>query len=125
MTFEAVISGRTRLYPVVGSPVSQVQAPTAFNPLFAQCSIDAVVFALDHGPALPCLSGEGMHTDKGVALIMQLDRLGYRGDYSFEVFNDDDDPQLPLPVVAQRARTSALWLAEDVLQRSMTPCRAA
>ncbi len=39
------------------------------------------------------------------------------GDYSFEVFNDDYQ-QLPLPVVAERARKSALWLAEDVLRRS-------
>ena len=36
------------------------------------------------------------------------------GDYSFEVFNDDYQ-QLPLDVVAQRARKSALWLREDVL----------
>ena len=47
-----------------------------------------------------------------------LDRLGYRGDYSFEVFNDDYQ-QLPLPVVAERARRAAVWLAEDVLRRSL------
>ena len=47
-----------------------------------------------------------------------LDRLGYRGDYSFEVFNDDYQ-QMPLPMVAQRARASAIWLGEDVLRRSV------
>ena len=40
----------------------------------------------------------------------RLDALGYRGDYSFEVFNDDYS-QMPLPTVAERARRSAIWLA--------------
>ena len=47
----------------------------------------------------------------------RLDRLGCRGDYSFEVFNDDDQ-QMPLPVVDARARRPAVWLGEDVLHRS-------
>ncbi|MEO8537287.1 MAG: sugar phosphate isomerase/epimerase family protein [Betaproteobacteria bacterium] len=60
--------------------------------------------------------GEGVHTTKVVEMVQKLDALGYGGDYSFEVFNDDY-VQLPLPMVAERARTSALWLAEDVLRR--------
>jgi hypothetical protein len=44
--------------------------------------------------------------------------MGYRGDYSFEVFNDDYQ-QLPQPLVAQRAHASALWLSEEVLRRSV------
>ncbi len=60
--------------------------------------------------------GEGVHTPKVVEMVEKLDALGYGGDYSFEVFNDDY-VQLPLPMVAERARTSALWLAEDVLRR--------
>ena len=62
--------------------------------------------------------GEGVHTDELVNLVLKLDRLGYRGDYSFEVFNDDY-VNLPLPMVAERAKRSALWLAEDVLRRSV------
>jgi 4-hydroxyphenylpyruvate dioxygenase len=62
--------------------------------------------------------GEGVHTDQMVDLVLKLDRLGYRGDYSFEVFNDDY-VNLPLPMVAERAKRSALWLAEDVLRRSV------
>ena len=62
--------------------------------------------------------GEGVHTDALVNLVLKLDRLGYRGDYSFEVFNDDY-VNLPLPMVAERAKRSALWLAEDVLRRSV------
>ena len=61
--------------------------------------------------------GEGVHSDALVDLVLRIDRLGYRGDYSFEVFNDDY-LNLPLPVVAERARKSAVWLAEDVLRRS-------
>ncbi|HEU0199307.1 MAG TPA: sugar phosphate isomerase/epimerase family protein [Burkholderiaceae bacterium] len=61
--------------------------------------------------------GEGVHSTQLAELVMRLDSLGYRGDYSFEVFNDDYQA-LPLPVVAQRALRSAVWLAEDVLRRS-------
>jgi sugar phosphate isomerase/epimerase len=62
--------------------------------------------------------GEGVHSEQVAELVMRLDRLGYRGDYSFEVFNDDYQG-IPLPVVAQRARRSAVWLSEDVLHRSL------
>ena len=62
--------------------------------------------------------GEGVHSEQLAELVMRLDRLGYRGDYSFEVFNDDYQ-QMPLPVVAERARRSAVWLGEDVLHRSV------
>jgi sugar phosphate isomerase/epimerase len=61
--------------------------------------------------------GEGVHNEALVDLVLRLNRLGYSGDYSFEVFNDDY-LNLPLPLVAQRARKSATWLAEDVLRRS-------
>jgi 2-keto-myo-inositol isomerase len=62
--------------------------------------------------------GEGVHSDELRGLVVELDRMGYRGDYSFEVFNDDYT-QLPLPVVAERARRSAAWLAEEVLHRAV------
>lgn len=61
---------------------------------------------------------EGVHTAELIDLVQKLDRLGYAGDYSFEVFNDDF-VQMPLPMVAERARKSALWLADDILRRSM------
>jgi 2-keto-myo-inositol isomerase len=62
--------------------------------------------------------GEGVHSEALAALVTRLDALGYRGDYSFEVFNDDYQ-QLPLPAVTARARDSAVWLAEGVLRRSL------
>jgi sugar phosphate isomerase/epimerase len=62
--------------------------------------------------------GEGVHSAQVAELVTRLDALGYRGDYSFEVFNDDYQ-QLPLPLVADRARRSAEWLGEEVLRRSV------
>jgi len=62
--------------------------------------------------------GEGVHSEALAALVTKLHELGYRGDYSFEVFNDDYQ-QMPLPTVAQRAWRSAQWLGEDVLRRSV------
>ncbi len=62
--------------------------------------------------------GEGVHSEQVAALVRRLDAMGWRGDYSFEVFNDDYQ-QLPLPLVCQRARRSADWLGEQVLRRAV------
>ncbi|MSQ56843.1 MAG: sugar phosphate isomerase/epimerase [Limnohabitans sp.] len=61
---------------------------------------------------------EGVHNTHLADLVQRLYKLGYRDDYSFEVFNDDYQ-QLPQALVAQRARQSAIWLGEDVLKRSV------
>ena len=62
--------------------------------------------------------GEGVHSDRIAELVMRLDKLGYRGDYSFEVFNDDYQ-QMPMERVCARAYAAAEWLGEDVLHRSV------
>jgi sugar phosphate isomerase/epimerase len=67
--------------------------------------------------------GEGVHSAEVAELVRTLDRLGYRGDYSFEVFNDDYT-QLPVAVVAERARRSVKWLTDQVSRRSL-PLRGA
>ena len=67
--------------------------------------------------------GEGVHSADVAGLVRTLDRLGYRGDYSFEVFNDDYT-QLPHTVVAERARRSVKWLTDQVSRRSL-PLRGA
>ena len=66
--------------------------------------------------------GEGVHSDQVAALVRELDEMGYRGDYSFEVFNDDYR-QIPLPVVAERARRSVKWVTDQVSRRSLPPRR--
>jgi sugar phosphate isomerase/epimerase len=62
--------------------------------------------------------GEGVHTPALTRLVTKLDEIGYDGDYSFEVFNDDYHGMRPA-VVAERARVAAMWLAEDVLRRAV------
>lgn len=68
--------------------------------------------------------GEGVHSDAVAELVRSLDRMGYRGDYSFEVFNDDY-LQLPAPLVAERARRSVKWLSDRVSRRSLPLRRGA
>jgi len=62
--------------------------------------------------------GEGAHSDTLSDMIRAIDALGYEGDISFEVFNDDY-VQMPLPVVAQRARRSVQWIVDHVSRRSL------
>jgi len=80
--------------------------------------IKSVAERIDTARHFRVFPGEGVHSEAVAELAVRLDRLGYRGDYSFEVFNDDYQ-QMPLPMVAARARRSAIWLAEDVLHRSV------
>jgi sugar phosphate isomerase/epimerase len=67
--------------------------------------------------------GEGVHGTELAELVRRVDAMGYRGDYSFEVFNDDYR-QLPLPMVADRARRSVNWIAGVVSRRSLPVRRA-
>jgi sugar phosphate isomerase/epimerase len=62
--------------------------------------------------------GEGVHGEQLSELVRRLDAMGYRGHYSFEVFNDDYR-QLPLPMVADRARAAVNWIAGVVSRRSL------
>ena len=61
--------------------------------------------------------GEGAHSADIAELVRRLDAIGYRGDYSFEVFNDDY-VQLPLATVAARARESVRFLVGKVSRRT-------
>ena len=62
--------------------------------------------------------GEGAHSTEVARLLRMLDEMGYRGDYSFEVFNDDY-VQMPLDVVTGRAMRSVNWLLGQVPRRSL------
>lgn len=61
--------------------------------------------------------GEGVHSQQIAELVIKLDQMGYAGDYSFEVFNDDYQA-MPPELVARRAQRCASWLADGVLQRA-------
>ena len=62
--------------------------------------------------------GEGAHSAELIELLRTIDGNGYRGSYSFEVFNDDF-AQMPLDTVAARAKNSAKWVTDQVLRRSL------
>ena len=64
--------------------------------------------------------GEGAHSQEVAQLVALLYAQGFRGDYSFEVFNDDYQ-HMPPATVTERARRSAAWLGEDILRRSVPP----
>jgi len=62
--------------------------------------------------------GEGAHSEALSQFIARLDTIGYVGNYSFDVYNDDF-LQMPPETVAMRARRAAVWLAETVLRRAL------
>ena len=62
--------------------------------------------------------GEGAHSDGLADFITKLDEIGYCGDYSFDVYNDDY-LQMPPETVATRAQRAAEWLGETVLRRAL------
>ena len=62
--------------------------------------------------------GEGAHSDELAAFVKKLDVLGYVGQYSFDVYNDDYQ-QMPAATVVRRAGRAADWLAETVLRRAL------
>jgi sugar phosphate isomerase/epimerase len=66
--------------------------------------------------------GEGVHNDLVAELVRRLERRGYAGDYSFEVFNDDY-AQMPLASVCERAMRAVNWIADRVARRSLPVVR--
>ena len=69
-------------------------------------------------PPIHVFPGEGSRSDALAGLVRHLDRLGFRGDYSFDVVNVDYR-QMPPAAVALRGLRAAQWLGEDVLRRSV------
>ena len=62
--------------------------------------------------------GEGAHSDGLADFVTKLDAIGYGGEYSFDVYNDDY-LQMPPETVAARAHHAAEWLGETVLRRAL------
>jgi len=62
--------------------------------------------------------GEGAHSPAVAELIRAIDHMGYEGDYSFEVFNDDY-VQMQLGRVTERAMRSVRWITGHVSRRSL------
>jgi sugar phosphate isomerase/epimerase len=72
-------------------------------------ALDELIETSRHHRVFP---GEGEHNVAMRELVQRLERAGYRGDYSFEVSNDDS-LQCPPAQVAARARKAADWLAKQ------------
>jgi 2-keto-myo-inositol isomerase len=68
--------------------------------------LDDLIETARHRRVFP---SEGNHTVAIVDLVGRIERAGYRGDYSFDVVNDDY-AHLPAPAVAARGRKAATWL---------------
>lgn len=83
--------------------------------LFLVQLADSIHAVAPHSRVFP---GEGEHGSDLAAWVTAFHGLGYRGDYDLAAFNGDY-LQMPACEVAQRAWNSALWLGQDVLQRSV------
>jgi sugar phosphate isomerase/epimerase len=68
--------------------------------------LDDLIETARHRRVFP---SEGNHTVAIVDLVTRIERAGYRGDYSFDVVNDDY-AHLPAAAVAARGRKAATWL---------------
>ena len=70
----------------------------------------------DHRRAFP---HESAHREIIGVLVRKLHRGGYRGDYVFEVFNDEYWHLAPESIVA-RAQKAARWLVDETVRTSST-----
>lgn len=86
--------------------------------LFLVQLTDLLAHATPPGQSLRVFPGDGTYRAALAALVISLHGLGYRGSYNLAAFNGDY-AVMPPHHVAQRARGSALWLGQDVLQRSV------
>ena len=62
--------------------------------------------------------GEGVHSAELSRMIRMIDQSGYRGDWSFDVFNDDY-VQMPSEIAATSASDSAMWVPAQSERRSL------
>jgi sugar phosphate isomerase/epimerase len=102
---------------VAGSNLDALELINADKIAFVQLSdyigkpIDNFMARRDTARSARVFPGEGAHSLPTAELVRTLERMGYQGDYSFEVFNDDYQ-QLPLALVCQRAAKSVAWLRQ-------------
>src|SRR5256712_8316439 len=72
--------------------------------------LDDLIETARHRRVFP---SEGNHNVAIVDLVARIERAGYRGDYSFDVVNDDY-AHLPAAAVAPPGRKAAAWLCAPV-----------
>jgi sugar phosphate isomerase/epimerase len=102
---------------VAGSDLNALELIGADKIAFVQLSdyigkpIENFLARRDTARSARVFPGEGAHSAATASLVHTLERMGYQGDYSFEVFNEDYQ-QLPLALVCQRAAKSVAWLRQ-------------
>ena len=104
---------------VRGDDGSETLAQLARVPADKVFLVQLADYFFDHGPSHADMidlarhqrlfPGEGLHDVR--PLVRLLESNGYRGSYTFEVFNDDYVNSDPV-VIARRAMQSARWVAE-------------
>jgi sugar phosphate isomerase/epimerase len=72
--------------------------------------LDDLIETARHRRVFP---SEGNHSAALIDVVERIERAGYRGDYSFDVVNDDY-ANLPAAAVAARGRKAATWLAAQI-----------
>jgi sugar phosphate isomerase/epimerase len=72
--------------------------------------LDDLIETARHRRVFP---SEGNHSAALLDVVERIERAGYRGDYSFDVVNDDY-ANLPATAVAARGRKAATWLAAQI-----------
>lgn len=106
-----------------GTPVEAIEQIDASRIFLVQLSdfmwqeIGTVAERIETARHFRVFPGEGVHSDALARLVRALDRAGYSGDYSYEVFNDDYQ-QMPMETVCARAMQASVWLATSVLRRA-------
>lgn len=96
--------------------LADIPADRIFLAQLADCSFDFVseidefVEISRHERRFP---GEGVHGRLISDLVARLQGKGYAGDYTLEVFNDEN-LRADLPTVIARAQASVQWLADKV-----------
>lgn len=113
---------------VAGSDLDALALIGAEKICFVQLSdyigkpIDNFMARRDTARSARVFPGEGAHSNATADLVRALEHMGYQGDYSFEVFNEDYQ-QLPLSLVCQRAANSVAWLRQTCGRQGI-PLRA-
>ncbi|MFE2727626.1 shikimate dehydrogenase family protein [Kitasatospora sp. NPDC059327] len=111
MTEHARISGTTRLFAVLGDPVSQVRAPALLNPYFAEHGIDAVLVPV-HAPA-----GRLAEVVTGLQRAANLDGLLITVPHKIEVRRFADRVSRTVELTgsanALRREPDGTWFAEN------------
>ncbi|MEU8976607.1 shikimate dehydrogenase [Streptomyces monashensis] len=107
----APVTGNTRLYAVLGDPVTQVQSPGLLNPLFAELGIEAVLVPMHVRPV------DLAHVVRGLQHVGNLDGLFVTVPHKTAAVRLADRRSRTVEITgsanALRREADGAWLAEN------------